>query len=452
MADHGAGAAAPGKGIFGHITSALDGLVRRYLPDPFVIVLLLTVAVFVAGLAFTDAGPVALTQYWGEGFWDLLTFAMQMMLVLVTGFILASTPIFKRLLGKIAALASTPGQAIILVTVVALTASWINWGFGLVIGALFARRLAQEVPDVDYRLLIASAYSGFVIWHGGLSGSVPLTAATEGNFLEETIGIIPASETIFAPFNLIIVAVLFVVIPLTNRMMMGHGGKTVLGREVDFGDETEVQPTPETPAERLEHSAVVSIAAGILGLAYIAYYAWETGYKLNLNILNFTFLFLGILLHGTPRRFLDCLADAVKGVGGILVQFPFYAGVMGIMVGSGMAEALTEWFVSIASATTLPVIAFFSAGFVNVLVPSGGGQWAVQGPVMMPAAIELGADKARVAMAVAWGDAWTNLIQPFWALPALAIAGLNARDIMGFCLIVLIVTGFVITMGLTFLP
>jgi len=377
---------------------------------------------------------------------------MQMMLVLVTGYVLASTPVFKKILGKIAALATTPGQAIILVTVVALAASWINWGFGLVIGALFARRLAQEVPDVDYRLLIASAYSGFVIWHGGLSGSVPLTAATEGNFLEETIGLIPASETIFAPFNLIIVAALFVVIPLTNRMMMGHGGNTVRGGDVDFGAEDEEIKAPETPAERLEQSKVVSIAAGILGLGYIAYYAWETGYALNLDILNFTFLFLGILLHGTPRRFLDCLSDAVKGVGGILVQFPFYAGVMGIMIGSGMAEGLTEWFVSIASATTLPVIAFLSAGFVNILVPSGGGQWAVQGPVMMPAAMELGADKARIAMAVAWGDAWTNLIQPFWALPALAIAGLKARDIMGFCLTVLVVTGVVISLGLTYLP
>jgi short-chain fatty acids transporter len=442
----------PRRSVFGYITSAFDTLVQRYLPDPFVIVMMLTIAVFASGLIFTDAGPVALTKYWGEGFWNLLKFAMQMMLVLVTGYVLASTPVFKRLLGKIARYASTPGQAIILVTVVALIASWINWGFGLVIGALFARRLAQEVPDVDYRLLIASAYSGFVVWHGGLSGSVPLTAATEGNFLQETIGLIPASETIFAPFNLIITAALFIIIPLLNRMMMGHGGKTVLARDVDFGHDEEVEATPTTPAEKLEHSRIVSTVTGILGLGYVAYYAWETGYKLNLDILNFTFLFLGILLHGTPKRFLDCLADAVKGVGGILIQFPFYAGVMGVMIGSGMAASLTEWFVSIATETTLPLIAFLSAGFVNILVPSGGGQWAVQGPVMMPAAIELGADKARIAMAVAWGDAWTNLIQPFWALPALAIAGLNARDIMGFCLITLFVTGGVIGLGLTYLP
>ena len=438
---------------FGAMTAVFDGLVRRYLPDPFVIVLVLTVIVFGCGLAFTDSGPVELVNAWGQGFWDLLKFAMQMMLVLVTGYVLASTPIFKRLLGRIARLASTPGQAILLVTVVALAASWVNWGFGLVIGALFARQLAQEVGDVDYRLLIASAYSGFVVWHGGLSGSVPLTAATSGNFLEEEIGLIPASETIFAPFNLIIVAALFVVIPLVNRAMLGHGGDTVMARDIDFGEDDEAEKDEAaTPAERLERSRIVSIAVGVLGLGYVAAYAWETGYKLNLDILNFTFLFLGILLHGTPRRFLDCLADAIKGVGGILIQFPFYAGLMGVLVGSGMAASLTEWFVSVATEATLPVIAFLSAGFVNVLVPSGGGQWAVQGPIMMPAAIELGADKARIAMAVAWGDAWTNLIQPFWALPALAIAGLNARDIMGFCLALLIVTGVVISLGLTFLP
>ena len=443
-----------GPGAFGAITRALDGMVQRWLPDPLVIVMLLTLIVFALGVVTAGQSPVEMVNHWGEGFWNLLTFAMQMMLVLVTGFVLASTPVFKRAMAKLAAFASTPGQAIVMVTLVALAASWINWGFGLVIGALFARALARNVPDVDYRLLIAAAYSGFVVWHGGLSGSVPLTAATEGNFLEERIGLIPASETIFAPFNLIIVAALFVVIPLVNRMMLAHGGDTVLARDVDLDaeeDAADARPG-DTPAEKLENSVILSGLTGLLGLGYVAWYAWTTGYALNLNILNFTFLFLGILLHGTPRRFLDSVAEAVRGAGGILIQFPFYAGVMGMMVGSGMAASVSQWFVDISTETTLPLFTFLSAGFVNVLVPSGGGQWAVQGPVVMPAAMELGADQARIAMAVAWGDAWTNLIQPFWALPALAIAGLSARDIMGFCLTLLLITGAVIAAGLVFLP
>jgi short-chain fatty acids transporter len=375
------------------------------------------------------------------------------MLVLVTGFVLASTPVFRRAMGWLASFASSPAQAIVMVTLVAVVASWVNWGFGLVLGALFARELGRRVPSVDYRLLIASAYSGFVVWHGGLSGSVPLSAATEGHFLTDTIGVIAAETTIFAPFNLMIVAAVAVMLPLLNRMMLGHAGDSVTAGEVDLGTERETEDVaPRTPAEKIEHSRVLSIATGVLGLGYILAYTVETGYALNLNILNFTFLFLGILLHGTPRRFLDTVHEAVRGVGGILIAFPFYAGIMGMMVGSGLAASLSSWFVGLATETTLPVITFLAAGVVNVLVPSGGGQWAVQGPIMMPAAIELGADQARVAMAVAWGDAWTNLIQPFWALPALAIAGLSARDIMGFCLVSLLATGVVIGLGLTFLP
>ncbi|MCK9905937.1 TIGR00366 family protein, partial [Frankia sp. Cpl3] len=162
---------------------------------------------------------------------------------------------------------------------------------------------------------------------------------------------------------------------------------------------------------------------------------------------NILFLFLGILLHGTPRRFLDAMGEAIKGSAGIVVQFPFYAGIIGMMTASGLAASISNWFISISTATTFPLFTFWSAGLVNIFVPSGGGQWAVQAPIMLPAAAELGVSNAKVAMAIAWGDAWTNLIQPFWALPALAIAGLGARDIMGYCLMMLFVTGAIISLG-----
>jgi len=165
--------------------------------------------------------------------------------------------------------------------------------------------------------------------------------------------------------------------------------------------------------------------------------------------MNFTFLFLGILLHKTPRRYLHSLNNAVKGSAGIILQFPFYSGIMGMMIASGLAATISGWFVSISSESTLPFFAFLSAGLVNIFVPSGGGQWAVQGPIMIPASIELGTPLAKTAMAVAWGDAWTNMIQPFWALPALGIAGLGARDIMGYCLVALLYSGLVL--GLTLL-
>lgn len=446
--------ARPKPSAFGRFTGALDTFIQNYLPEPLVIVVLLTFLVFAAGLLSGGGTPVEMIGYFGDGFWGLLTFAMQMALVLVTGFILASTPFFSRVLGALARRAKTPARAIVMVTLVALLASWVNWGFGLVIGAFFAKCLAREVPEVDYRVLIASGYSGFLIWHAGLSGSVPLTAATPGNFLEGDIGLIPAAETIFAPFNLILIGAMVILLPILNRLMLNHGGPTTYARDIAFLDESAATelPAAKTPAEKLERSPWLGWGIGFFGLTFTAWQVLAGQFALTLDSVNFIFLFLGLALHGSARAFLAALDEAVKGVGGILIQFPFYGGIMGMMVGSGLAAGLTELFVSNANAAVLPVLAFLSAGFVNVLVPSGGGQWAVQGPIVMPAAEALGADSARVLMAVAWGDAWTNMIQPFWALPALAIAGLSARDIMGFCVVTLIVSGAVLMLGLTFLP
>ncbi len=433
------------------LTNGSVKLVERFLPDPYVLVLLLSLVVFVAAMVFEGQSPLQMVQYWGDGFWNLLTFAMQMVLVLVTGFVLASTPFFKRILKALGQLARSPGQAVVLVTLVSLAAAWINWGFGLVIGALFARQVAREVPNVNYPLLIASAYSGFMVWHGGLAGSVPLVIATEGHFTADMIGVIPTSETIFAPFNLLLVLAMFIVIPVVNRLMMGDGGK-----HVDANKLAEEASLPElkndTPAEKLENSRLLAQAIGIMGLIFAGYYFLARSGSLNLNIVNFMFLILGIILHGRPSRFIASASEAVRGSTGIIIQFPFYAGIMAMMVDSGLASSLSNWFANVANPTTFPLFTFLSAGVVNIFVPSGGGQWAVQAPIMLEAGAALGVEPARTAMAVAWGDAWTNMIQPFWALPALAIAGLSARDVMGYCLIVLLATGVVLGLGLMLLP
>ncbi|MFP3322369.1 short-chain fatty acid transporter [Planococcus sp. SIMBA_160] len=436
------------------ITRFSNNLMERYLPDPFLFVIILTVVVFGLGLGLTDSSPVQMVAFWGEGFWALLAFSMQMVLVLVTGFVLASSPIFKKGLGKLASFAKSPGSAILWVTIVSLAASWINWGFGLVIGALFAKELAKRVENVDYRLLIASAYSGFLIWHAGFSGSIPLSIATEGHPFADAIGIIPTSETIFSSYNLIIIAALLIIVPLLNRLMMPKKEDTVtVDPQVLVDPPVEELPSKGnmTPAERLENSWILSMVIGALGIAFIIYYFVNNGFALTLDLVNFMFLFLGILFHGTPRKYLSAVQEAVKGAGAIIVQFPFYAGIMGMMTASGLAAVISEAFVSVSTAETFPLFAFLSAGLVNFFVPSGGGQWAVQAPIMLEAAEMLGSEPAKVAMAVAWGDAWTNMIQPFWALPALAIAGLKAKDIMGFCVIVLVVSGVVIGLGLLFL-
>lgn len=423
-------------------------LVERYLPDPYIFVLLLTLITFAFAVVIQNQSPLTIIQQWGDGFWGLLTFSMQMLLVLVTGFMLACTPLVKALLERLASLAKSPGSAIVLVTLVSLIASWINWGFGLVVGALFAKALARKV-SVDYRLLVASAYSGFIVWHGGLAGSVPLTIATPGHFSEAQIGVVGTGETIFSGFNLLLLAIMFVIIPLVNRLMLPPESESIIVDSAKLKDDALPSATNERPADKLENSKVLGLLVGFAGLAYLTNY-FVSGGGLNLNILNTLFLFLAIVLHGTPRNVLHSLQQAVQGGSGIVIQFPFYAGIMAVMVQSGLAQTMSEWLISFASAESLPVWSFISAGIVNIFVPSGGGQWAVQAPVILPAAAELGAEINRVAMAVAWGDAWTNLIQPFWALPVLAIAGLKAKDIMGFCLVQLIVTGVIISLVLRF--
>lgn len=440
--------------MFQHMTRFFDRVVRRYLPDPFLFAALLTLVVYIMGLVLTDSGPVQMMRHWGGGFWDLLEFAMQMTLVLVTGYVLASSRLFKTGLMGMARLLQSPGQAIVGVTVVSAVASWIHWGFGLVIGALFARQIARVVPDVDYRLLIASAYSGFLLWHGGLAGSVPLTIATEGHFAQDWIGIIPTSQTIFSGFNLFISITLLLVLPLLNRWMMKTYEQPFrIDPSLLKEDESAAAQEKEelTPADRLENSSVLSMAIGGLGLWFVITTLIETGFELTLNLVNLIFLTLAILFHRTPRHFLNSVQEAVKNAGGIIIQFPFYAGIMGMMVSSGLAEQMSMWFVNISNDFTYPLFVFISAGIVNFFVPSGGGQWAVQAPIMLPAGLELGVDTAKTAMAVAWGDAWTNMVQPFWALPALAIAGLRAKDIMGYCMMALLVSGVIIAVGLLFL-
>lgn len=424
------------------IASPFVKAVDRYLPDPYIFVLLLTIVVFAAAVAIEGQSPTQVLEQWGSGLWGLLTFSMQMLLVLVSGYMLASTPVVKSALEKLAGLAGSAPKAIVLVSVVSLVASWLNWGFGLVVGALFAKALARNV-EVDYRLLVASAYSGFVVWHGGLAGSVPLTIATPGHFTAEQIGVIATSQTIFASFNLALVAILFISVPLANRLMLPTREESVIVPPSKLEDAILPDVEEDRPADKLENSVVLAQLIGLSGLGYLAMYFFNGG-TLNLNIVNGLFLFLAVVLHGTPRALLHSLQQAVKGGAGIIIQFPFYAGIMAVMVESGLAQSLSQWLVSFASADSLPVWSFISAGIVNIFVPSGGGQWAVQAPVVLPAALELGADVNRVAMGVAWGDAWTNLIQPFWALPVLAIAGLKAKDIMGFCVVQLIITGLII--------
>ncbi len=437
------------------ITALSVRLVQRYLPSPFVFAILLSLFVLAASIMTTGQSLPSMAKHWGTGFWTLLTFAMQMALILVTGHALASAPVIHRMLARLARAAKTPARAVVLVTLIALAGSWINWGFGLVIGAVFARALAREVKGVDYPLLVASAYSGFLIWHGGLSGSVPLSLASGGADLERMTGGVIASaigvgvgDTLFTTLNLSIIALLVIGLPILNWAM--HPKQPKVADPALLVD-PEHKPLPrETIAQRLDDSSILNLLIVAVGAVYFVYYFAENGFALTLNIVIGLFLFFGLALHGSPERYMRAVQDGIGGISGIVIQFPFYAGIMGMMVGANadglsLGKQITDTFIAWSTADTFPMLAFLSAGLVNVFVPSGGGQWAVQGPIMLPAGEALGVAPAVTAMAIAWGDAWTNMIQPFWALPILAIVGLGARDIMGYCLLILVYSGLVIS-------
>ena len=450
--------------MFKKFTNACVNIVQKYLPDAFIFCIVLTILVFVAAMPVSKMNPFEIANAWGESMWSLLGFSMQMALVLVLGTALATAPLVKRAINAAAGVPKSPTSAIIFITVVSMIACWLNWGFGLVVGAILAKEIAKKVKGVDYRLLIASAYSGFVIWHAGFSGSIPLQLASYSEAIgTQTAGAvtesIPTSQTIFSAWNLIIVIAIIIVIAFVNAQMHPTPEDTVtVDPKLLVETETaKVTDKTATPAEWLERFPLLSILVAILAIFYLIYtYKTKGSITLSLNVVNLIFLTLGIIFHGTPISYVNAITDAAKSAGGIILQFPFYAGIMGIMTATGptgqsLAGAISDFFVNISNQTTFPLFTFLSAGIVNFFVPSGGGQWAVQAPIVMPAGNALGVSPAVSAMAIAWGDAWTNMLQPFWALPALGIAGLGARDIMGYCAIVLIVTGIIIGCGFLFL-
>lgn len=430
-------------------------IAKRLLPDAFLFALILCFIVFVLGMVIEGQSFTAMTTFFGGGMWGFLTFSMQMALIIVTGSALANSKPVKSLLVHIAGLAKTPGQAILVVSFITAIGCWLNWGFGLIIGALLAKELARTVKGIHYPLLVASAYSGFLIWHAGLSASIPLKLTGADPIMAKFAdgALISASETIFSWQNLLLVAVLLVSLPIINRLMLPKNKEEII--EVDPAlfteekEETLKSKKEMTPAERMENSMVLSMIMGAIGLLYIVLF-FVRGGSINLNIVNFIFLVSGIILHKTPIQYVRAVNEAVKGCGGVILQFPFYAGIMGMMIQSGLANTFSQGFVSISNATTFPFFSFLSAGFVNFFVPSGGGQWGVQGPIMIPAAKELGVSYSTTAMAIAWGDAWTNMIQPFWALPLLGVAKLNIRDIMGYTTVILLYSGIVISLFMLF--
>ena len=449
----------------------LQRIAARTVPEPFVLALVLTLVVGAIGAirlqsVGTDEIFWTLADGWSAEFMSagLLAFALKMALILVTGHALALSPPVQRFVGMVAQMPKSAAMAAAVVALVACISSLIHWGLGAIVGALLAREIGRSARErgvaLHYPLLGAAAYSGFAVWHGGLSGSAPVTVATPGHFLAETLGglgvtdgILPVGETLWGPLNLVITGTLIVLIPLVCALLTPKDESEFLAP-----DETQLAPLPDLtastgdgPLDRLQSHRLFGGAIGAFGVSVVVASMVTGRATFGLSTVILLFLFVGITLQGSLIAYSRAVADGARGAGAIVLQFPFYFGILGLMKASGLVAAFSSVLVSISGTTTFPVVAFLSAGVVNFFVPSGGGQWAVQGEILLTAGSELGVDPVTTIMAFSYGDAWTNLLQPFWALPLLGIMGLKAKEIIGYTAAILLVMGAVVCTGLLIL-
>ena len=443
--------AAVSKGVMRPINRVLE----RWIPSALTFAIVLTLIVAILAFVLTGASPLEVVTSWGVGLSGLLEFMTQMCLILLLGHILANTGPVQALLARLARVPGSAAFAYVFVFLVAAIASLITWGLGLVVGALLAREVAVQARHrgikVHFPLLVAAGYSGMVVWHMGYSGSGPLTAATPDSFLAESLGgqIVPVSQTIFSTWNLLAILGVLIVCSFLFYLIAPKGDAPVylMPESVDPSAQPSFAEEVLTPADRIDASRILTLIVGLALVAYLIVHFAQGG-GLTLDIVNWSFLALIFLLVKNPFELIPLTKNAASNVGEILLQFPLYAGILGIMSGTGLIAVFSDAFVSIANPVSFGVLALLSAGLVNFFVPSGGGQFAVQGPIMLDAANQLGVDPSIAIMAVSYGDQWTNMLQPFWALPVLAIAGLKMRDILGYTFITFLGSGVVMALAL----
>jgi short-chain fatty acids transporter len=433
-------------------------LFERVMPDPFVLAITLSLATAILAAIFAPNNSASLTiTSWYEGFFTIAAFAFQMILILVAGHSLASSPAVQRGLERLSHIATAPGRAVVLTFLVGACASFLNWGFELIIGVLLAKEMAKRVR-VDFAWLVAAAYSGWVIWASGLSSSIALSQASHGNALnvvEKITGkILPLSETVFTAFNLVPTIAVVAIMPFVLIATRPSDADTVAidpARLAPPGEPAKAgaRSDPTSFARRIENSPIVTWIVVAAGVAYIAIALARGTFALEINAVIFILLLLGLALHRRPIAYVRAVKDAAGLTGSMMLQYPFYGGIMGIMTATGLAEAISKAFMVVASGATLPFFSFLASLVITLFVPSGGGHWIVQGPFTVPAAVQLHSSVAGAAMAVAMGEQVANMVQPFWVVPVVAIAGIGVQRVIGHTIVTFLVA--VVIYGLALL-
>ena len=455
--------------ILQRLGSRLSDRVERWMPSPFIFAILLTYVVFVAGVLLTGTGPVQMVQYWFDGFWVLLSFTMQAVLILVTGFVLAYHPLIQSQITRLLSIPSSARQAILLVGLIAMVVAWFHWGLGLIIGGLLAREMGRQANerglDVHYPLLCVAGYMGLAVtWNMGLSGAAVLLMNTPNNFfIKQGIidRLIPVTQTIFHPYmiTLLLLSVLAALVALyllsppddesegitafvpESELNEGNvvAGETTTADGGTTTAEADGRDGRTTPSDRLNNSRAIGGVIALTGVVFAVYTFATRGLNaLNLNTVNFSFLFIGLALFTSPEAYEERFEAAIDSTADIILQFPFYAGIIGMATNSDLARIVAQSIVDLAGTTTFPAAVVLVSTVVNTFVPSGGGEWTVIGPIVIPAAQDLGVPVGQTVIAYTFGASLADLVQPFWALPLLAITDMRARDIFGYAIMMLL--------------
>jgi short-chain fatty acids transporter len=434
----------------------------KYMPDASIFAVLLTFVAFLLGMIFAGQTPIQMVNNWYKGLWELLSFSMQMALIVVTGSCVANAPSIKKGINALAAIPKSSKSAVYLVTLVSILVSFIHWGLSLVVAALLAKELAKNLRikkiPFEYGLIAAGAYVGQMTWHGMTSASIGLSIATPGHFLEKEMGIVSMYDYMFNTMNITVTILLALLPPIFASLLSPRDSDTTpLSQEaIDAIDapDMRIEGRPENPSfgDRLNYSMPVAWALGLLGFVYVFYHFATRGFDLDINLVNGIFMFGGILLYGNIANYVRAVKNAIGGTSGIVFQFPLYAGVLGMIKYSGLVTILANAIVSISTENTFYLWTFLSASLVNLFVPSGGGQWAVQGPIAIESAKLMGADLIKTALCVGYGNTWTNMFQPFWAIALLGITGLKAKDIMGYSTGIMLMSGPIFILCVYLLP
>ena len=438
----------------------------KYFPDSMIFVLAITIISMILAVVLTDSGPIEVVNYWFDGFPMMFTFAFQLILTYAAALVIVETPWIGKQITNIAKKVKKPTTAYVATALVSGFSSLLGWYIGPVVAGTFARAIGKTNDKVDYRLLTAITYSSWIVWAGGISATIPLFVATEGSMTEMLGGVIPLEATIFSPMNIIlmistvfIITTIFYVIGKNKKEIVSY--KSLLIEEEKAGEEKVVAIegnfANETFADRINNWRPILWVIGLLGVAYMFYHLATNGLNgLNLNSIAFLIMFIGFMVTRNVNHYAKSFSKHMSASTSIAIQFPLYGGIASILLGTGLAEVFSHAVVNISTAATFPALTFLMEGFIHLFIPSAGSLFVATGSAFVLAAQELGVDVPRTIMAVNYGETWTTLVQPFWALLFMPIMGaglkLSVKDFLGYCLPILIIIGIYWIIGVTYLP